>query len=135
MRWILLSIEEIRAFFENDRFAAEAGIEIVSVAEDGAVCSVQLRDAHKNAGGVAQGGLIYTLADFTLAVAANAEGSGFVTLTANISYLAPAVEGRLLSTARQKGGGRRIRVYEVEVTDERGKRIAFATFTAYRKDG
>ena len=60
------TLEESRAFFAADRFAMEAcGITIDEVTEDGARCSMPLTPMHLNAGGVAQGGAVYTPVSYT----------------------------------------------------------------------
>ena len=84
------TLEESRAFFAADRFAMEAcGITIDEVTEDGARCSMPLTPMHLNAGGVAQGGAVYTLCDTTFAVAANAGGILTVSQCADMHYLRP----------------------------------------------
>ena len=72
---MIRTLEESRDFFAADRFAMEAcGITIDEVTQQGARCSMPLTPMHLNAGGVAQGGAVYTLCDTTFAVAANAGG-------------------------------------------------------------
>lgn len=85
------TLEESRAFFADDRFAMEAcGITIDEVTEDGARCSMPLTPLHLNAGGVAQGGAVYTLCDTTFAVAANAGGVMTVSQCAICTTCVPA---------------------------------------------
>lgn len=127
------TLEELRAFFEGDRFAMEQGIVIESADEQGAVCSLALRPDQKNAMGSAQGGLVYTLADFAFAVAANAANFGTVTLNSTIHYLKGVGEGKLTATARLKSQSRTVCVYEVEVTGPAGQPLALATMTGYTK--
>lgn len=125
------TMEEIRAFFAGDRFAAEAGIVIDRVEGDTAVCSVELRESHYNANGVAQGGLIFTLADFAFAVAVNHEECATVTLDSTIHFLRPGNGKRLIATACCVSRSRAVCVYEIGVEDETGARVARVTATGY----
>ncbi len=123
--------EELRAYFAQDAFAMALGIEIEKVDTGGAVCALQLQGGHKNALGWAQGGVLYTLADFTFAVAAHAGAASVVTLNSNINYLKGAKAGRITATAVQKSRTRVLCVYEVALRDETEKLLALATLTGY----
>jgi len=70
--------EDLHSFFQNDRFAMDLGIQIEQIGAERTVCTLRLVPGHMNADHVAQGGVLFTLADFTFAVAANA-GLTFVT--------------------------------------------------------
>ena len=68
----MTDVEEARAYFSNDKFAMKTtGIQIDDVKPLYAKCSLKITDAHKNAAGAVMGGAIFTLADFTFAVAVN----------------------------------------------------------------
>lgn len=128
------TLDEIRAFFAEDRFALEAcGLTIDEVWDGGARCSMPVTPLHLNAGGVAQGGAIFTLCDTTFAVAANAVGARTVSQSASISYLRPGTGARLTATARRVGESRHTAVYEVTVQNEAGETVACATFNGYRR--
>lgn len=127
------SLDETRSFFKGDRFVANQGIVIDSISEDGAVCSVVLTGEHKNALGSAQGGLIFTLADFAFAVAANSATPGTVTLNSTINYIRAPKDGVLTATAVCRNKSRSICVYEVTVTDQSGACVAMVTTTGYIK--
>lgn len=63
-----------RSVFSDDRFATEAtGIVIDHLDSHTAQCSLSLDGRHRNARGVAMGGVLFTLADFATAVAANSD--------------------------------------------------------------
>lgn len=79
-------IDEIRKFFKADRFATENGAVIDEVGEDFAVCSLEIKDGHKNAAGGVMGGVPFMLADFAFAVAANHEVVRTVSLNSTISF-------------------------------------------------
>lgn len=66
------SLEEIRSRFQNDHFAMDATGIVIDSAEPGkAVCSLTLEERHMNENHVPMGGAVFTLADFTCAIAAN----------------------------------------------------------------
>ncbi|MDR1067835.1 MAG: PaaI family thioesterase [Clostridiales Family XIII bacterium] len=133
----IYDIEKIRGFFTGDRYLMLTGIRIDAVGEDAAALSFDIADMHYNAGGVVQGGAIYTLADSAFAVASNAahiargEKKITVSQSASISYLRPARGARLIANASKISGGNRISVYSIEVTDELGTKVAHMTGNAY----
>ena len=127
------TLEELRIFFQNVRFATQQGITIDSVdAAGGAVCSVTLEARHLNAMGSAQGGLIYTLADFAFAAAANAQQLGTVTVSSAIQYLRAPKGQRLIASALPRSAGRSICHYEIAVRDELDTPVAQVLITGYR---
>ena len=129
------SLEEVRAHFAKDRFAAQMGIEILRADETGAECAVTVREDQRNALGRVQGGFLFTLADFAFAVAANTRRMGTVTLESGIHFLAPPGGKRLTALAKPKSMGGRVAVYEVEVRDEEGTLVALVTCTGYLTKG
>ena len=84
------TLEEVRKRFAHDRFATESGAVIEEVREGYARCSMSITPFHLNAAGAVMGGAIFTLADFTFAVAANWNQPLHVSLTSQITYLAAA---------------------------------------------
>ncbi len=128
-----LSLEEIKTFFAADRFAMENGIKIIEATPGYARCTCPILPQHLNAGGTVQGGMLFTLADFTFAVAANAGGLPTVTLDGAISFLRPAKGNMLIAIAREIHTGKTICHYQVEITDDLGSRIAVLSATGYQK--
>ena len=62
-------IDEARAYFANDRFAAESGVTLDGLGPEGAVCSMAVTPRHRNANGGVMGGAIFTLIDLAFAAA------------------------------------------------------------------
>ena len=57
------SLEEVRAFFREDRFATEAcGCRVLEARQGHAVCAFDVTPVHRNAQGNVMGGAIFTLA-------------------------------------------------------------------------
>ena len=59
---------------KNDRFARAAGVEILDIRPGYAKARMKVTEKHLNAGGVCQGGALFTLADLAFAAVANSRG-------------------------------------------------------------
>jgi len=126
-------MEKIRKFFENDRFADLSNIEVVSIAPGKASAQMEVQEMHLNGVGTVHGGALFTLADFTFALAANSHGTVTVAINANISYLKAVSKGLLTAEARELSGGGRIASYTVDIYDESRDLVAVFQGMAYRK--
>lgn len=127
------TIEEVKEFFKNDRFATENGMSIDEIGENYAKCSVTITNRHKNAVGGVMGGVPFTLADFAFAVAANWKETGVVSLSSNITFVGNAKGERLIAEAICVKNGRSTNYYRVNVTDDLGNPVAFVTITGFCK--
>ena len=126
------TLAELREYFKGDLFAEMLGISIDEAGGGRAVCSVDILPEHCNALGRAQGGFIFTLADFAFAVAANSEGNPTVTLNSTIHFLRVHKGNRLIATVEPIHSGRRTCVYQVTVTDNTGLQVAAASVSGCR---
>lgn len=125
------TIEEVREFFSNDRFATEAGAFIEEVGEGYAKCSMELEKKHYNAVGGVMGGAIYTLADFAFAVCLNWEKASQVTLSATISFIGKAKGNKLFAEAKVVKQGRKTSYCMVDITDELDNLVAHVTSNGF----
>lgn len=123
------TIEEVRKFFEGDRFATENGAVIEEIGTLSATCSLTLTDSHRNAMGAVMGGTYFMLADFAFAVAANWENVGCVSLHSDISFLSAAKGEKLIAKAHCIKNGKTTACYRVEVADDLGNLAALVTVT------
>jgi acyl-CoA thioesterase len=127
---LTIDINQFRDFFAADRFAANAGAVIESVDEDSVCCSMEITPEHLNAGGVVQGGAVFTLADFTFAVHSNTgyvrgEETGItVGQSCGISFLKASRGSRLWAKSVCLSKGKTMSVYRVSVQDDQGVPIA-----------
>ncbi|BDZ71117.1 PaaI family thioesterase [Methanobacterium petrolearium] len=126
-------MEKILEFFENDRFAAHNNIEVVDIAPGKATTRMEVNDIHLNGVGTVHGGALFTMADFTFALAANSHGTVTVAINANISYLKAVKNGVLTAEARELSSGGRIASYTVDIYDESRDLVAVFQGMAYRK--
>ena len=126
-------LEKIRERFQRDRFATGATGIVIDLAEPGkAVCSLTLEERHMNENNVPMGGAIFTLADFTCAIAANGHSEKkTVSQNASITFLAPAKGGKLIAEAFCLREGRTTALYTVDIRDELGTYVAHASVNSY----
>ncbi|MCE7698514.1 MAG: PaaI family thioesterase [Methanobacterium paludis] len=128
-----METEQIRKFFKKDRFAESLGIKLLEVSEGGAKTKMEINDEHLNGIGTVHGGALFTLADFTFAVAANSHGRVTVAINANISYMKAVSWGTLTAEAREISLNPKLATYTIDITDEDGELIAIFQGLAYRK--
>ena len=118
--------EHVRAgMLRNDRATKALGMQVSVVQPGAATLAMTVRDDMLNGHDICHGGLIATLADSAFAFACNSHGELTLASGFAIDLLAPARLGDVL-TARcaevSKAG--RTGVYDVDVTNQRGERIA-----------
>ena len=126
------SLEDAKAFFVKDRFATENYMALESLADDGAVCTMEITDRHMNAEGHLMGGAILALADFTFAAASNNAHRPSVAQQVSLNFLNASKGKKLISTAVCVKSGRTSCVYRIEIKDDLGKDIAQAMFTGFK---
>ncbi|HIY87375.1 MAG TPA: PaaI family thioesterase [Candidatus Bacteroides pullicola] len=128
-----METEQIKDFFQADRFAANAGIELLEVREGYAKASLTVTPKHLNAGGRTQGGALFTLADLTLAAAANSHGTLAFSLSSNITFLRASGTGdTLIAEARERYIGRTTGCYQIDITNQDGKLVATFESSVFR---
>ena len=128
-----METEQVKAFFQADRFAANAGIELLEVREGYAKASLVITPEHLNAGGRTQGGALFTLADLTLAAAVNSHGSLAFSLSSHITFLRASGTGDTLTAeARERYIGRTTGCYQIDITNQDGKLVATFESSVFR---
>jgi acyl-CoA thioesterase len=127
------SNRNIERCMANDKFAAHSNIELVSVGPGHARAKMTLQPHHWNALGTAQGGAIFTLADFAFAAASNSHGTIAVAINVNISFLKAVTVGTLWAEAKELSRNFKLGTYTVEVKDEQGDLVALFQGMVYRK--
>ena len=122
-------LEKARDFFKDDVFATDTtGIVIEEVGDRYAKCSLKLNSSHMNAANQVMGGAIFTLADFTFAVAANHSRERLtVTTVSQISYLSTAKGDVLYGESKMIKDGKRSCFYEISITDNTGNLVALVS--------
>lgn len=120
----------------NDRATRMLGMQIASVVPGAATLTMTVRDDMLNGHDICHGGLITTLADSAFAFACNSYNEMTVASGFAVELIAPGRRGDVL-TARcvevSKGG--RTGVYDCEVTNQRGERVAMFRGRSYTMKG
>lgn len=123
----------IRELLGKDRFAALLGIELLEASNGMAKSKMEIRDEHLNGVGIAQGGAIFTLADFTLAAAANTHGNIAIVVNANISFIKAVEKGMLYAEAVESSKNLKTGTYNVRITNTNDELVAESHGMVYRK--
>jgi uncharacterized protein (TIGR00369 family) len=105
------------------------GIKILEWSEGAVTLAVDLDERHQNRSGVAHGGVFMTMMDAAGGYAGcycphTGRQRRALSLSLNTSFLAAGRGGRVFARARVRGGGTKIYVSSIEVTDESGTLLA-----------
>ena len=129
----MTDLEEAREFFSKDYYATKAtGITITEVGDHYARCSFSITRDHQNAYGGVMGGAIFTLADYTFAVASNFRQPQTVSVTSQINFIGRAKGKSLTAESQLIKDGRTTCLYGINVTDELGTKVAFVTISGMK---
>ncbi|MBP5447751.1 MAG: PaaI family thioesterase [Treponema sp.] len=126
-----MTLDEVKKFFANDKYATETtGIEILEAQDGRSKIRLKLDERHKNALGFVMGAVYFTMADFAFAVASNSdETSGYnaVTLSSTINMVNSAKSGDLFAEAVPIKDGRSTCFYQIdiyEILDDKKRPVA-----------
>lgn len=113
------------AMARDDHATRSLGMQVTAVGPGSATVAMTVRDDMLNGHAICHGGLITTLADTAFAYACNAYNELTVAAGFDVNLVASARLGeRLTATAREVAKTRRTGVYDVDVHDSAGRRIA-----------
>ncbi len=105
--------------------AQDLGIETLESGDGHCKCELTVAQRHLNRQGAGHGGILFTLADSAMAIAANSGSAIAVASQASINYLAAAKLGdRLVATASHGGGLGKSRIFDVTVVNQDGELLA-----------
>lgn len=114
-----------------DGFAGELGVHGETARDGRASLQFEAEQQHLNAAGTVHGGVLATLVDAAMALAARSRtGTGEVPATSQltIAYLTSAREGRLTVTAQVRKQGDHLLLCDADV-DQDGKTVVHAVAT------
>lgn len=124
------------AMFAEDRASQMMGMSIASVAPGRAELTMTVRGDMVNGHATCHGGFIFTLADSAFAFACNGGNERTVASGCSIEFVAPAREGDVLTAiAVERSASGRTSVYDIDVTNQRGEKVAFFRGKSYRIKG
>ncbi len=124
------------AMWKQDWASQMLGMTVVDIGPGTATLRMTVRKDMLNGHQTCHGGLITTLADSTFAFACNSYNELTVAAGFMVDITAPAYEGDVLTavgTEVEKGG--RLGLYDVEVRNQSGKRIALFRGSSYTAKG
>lgn len=117
---------------KNNEFANSLGIKTVEMRTGYARGEMAVRPEFENSVGSVHGGCYFTLADTIGGAAAASYNRKMTTIDSNFHFLSPRIGiEKLCAEAVEIKHGRTISVYDVAVTDEKGKMLAKGTFSYY----
>jgi 1,4-dihydroxy-2-naphthoyl-CoA hydrolase len=101
------------------------GLELLELGDELVRARVEVQDRHRQPAGLVHGGLYATIAE-SMAVAGTVRGvsadeRSVTGLSTQTSFLRPITADRIEATARPRHRGRTTWVWEVEITDARGR--------------
>jgi acyl-CoA thioesterase len=122
--------------FRNDRASKWLGMRILKVNPGHAVLSMTVREEMLNGHDICHGGLITTLADSAFAFACNSYNELTVASGFAVDLLAPGRLGDVLTaTCHEVSRAGRTGVYDCEVSNQNGQRIAVFRGRSYTVKG
>jgi len=114
-----------RAMWKADKASQGLGMELIEAAPGMASLAMTVREDMVNGHNVCHGGFIFTLADSAFAFACNSYNQSTLAQSCEISFLKPGQLGdRLTAVAREVWRQGRSGVYDIEVTNQSGTKIA-----------
>src|SRR5580765_7830470 len=131
-----LAEQVAQAMYERDDASQALGMRLARVAPGHAEVTMIVRKDMLNGHAICHGGFIFTLADSAFAYACNSYNLATVASGCTIDFLAPAREGDVLTAvAHERSVSGRTGVYDIEVDNQRGERIALFRGKSYRIKG
>ncbi|GAP34738.1 phenylacetic acid degradation protein PaaD [Piscinibacter sakaiensis] len=124
------------AMWPRDRASQALGMAVSAIGPGTATLTMTVRADMLNGHGSCHGGLITALADSCFAFACNAANELTVASGFSVDIVAPAFEGdRLTAIGRERHRSNRTGVYDVEVSNQHGRRIALFRGQSYAMKG
>ena len=109
------------------------GLQFDSVSEEEVTAHVDVRDEICQPMGLVHGGvyaaIAESLASMATALAVSEDGKQAMGLSNSTSFLRPITEGTVHATARRVHRGRTTWLWDVEITDDQGRRCALTRMT------
>lgn len=122
----------IKARNERNKYAIFLGINTTKISEGHAEGEIILRDEHFNPIKSVHGGCIFSLADTIAGSASISYGKKTATLSSNMNFISAAMDTeKIVAYADVTKRGKKVIVVNVDVTDDKGKKVAIGTFTFF----
>ena len=132
---LALAVASANAMLDRDGASRAHGIVLDEVRPGYARASMTITEAMVNGHAIAHGGMVFTLADSTFALACNSRNVPHVALQCSISFIAAARLGeRLVAEAQECSLKGRTGVYDVTISRD-GETVALFRGVCYRIKG
>lgn len=117
---------------EENAYVKLLGIEIEGISTGHCRGRMKVMENNINPYGALHGGSLYSLADIVAGTAACTYGNYVVTASGNMNFLLPAADiPYVYCQADVVRQGKRLAVYDVRISDEKGNILETATFSFY----
>ncbi|GAB4176780.1 MAG: hydroxyphenylacetyl-CoA thioesterase PaaI [Rhodocyclaceae bacterium] len=124
-RALRLAQAVLEAMYPLDRTAQWLGIRILEIGPGRARAQLTIGGQMSNGHGICHGGILFALADTAFAYACNSHNRNMVAAGCTIDFIAPARSGdTLTAVASERSLTGRSGIYDVEVSNQDGQRIA-----------
>lgn len=124
------------AMWKDDRASKMLGMEVLAIGPGSATLAMTVRDDMLNGHDICHGGLVTTLADSAFAFACNAYNEYTVASGFDVNLIAAGRKGdRLTAVATEVAKSGRTGVYDIEVTNQHGQRVAAFRGRSYTVKG
>jgi acyl-CoA thioesterase len=123
----------VERMMKKDGFSQWLGIEVLETGLGICRLKMKVREEMCNGFMLAHGGISYSFADSALAFSSNSHGIQSVSIETSISHIRPVNVGDvLIAHAIEKHSSKSLGVYEVEVSNQDGKKVALFKGTVFR---
>lgn len=124
------------AMYARDEASRALGIELLEIAPGHAVMQMSIKPWMANGDGICHGGMLFSLADSTMAFASNSRNEVYVAVSTSIEFLSPGRVGETVrATATEAHRAGRTATYTVSVSDGSGAPVAQFLGRVYRVSG
>jgi len=124
------------AMWRDDRASKALGMEVLAIGPGSATLRMTVREDMLNGHDICHGGLVTTLADSAFAFACNAYNEVTVASGFDVNLVTAARLGDLLTAeARELSKAGRTGVYDIDVRNQRGERVAAFRGRSYTLKG
>ena len=126
--------EIVSKMMEGDAFSRWLGIKVEAVELGSCELKMTITQEMVNGFNIAHGGILYSFSDSCLAFAANSYGQKAVSIETSISHTRPSATGDILiAKAKELNRTKNIGIYEVIVTNQKGKVVSLFKGTVFIK--
>jgi acyl-CoA thioesterase len=128
-----LAVKVSKAMLAKDRVAQDLNIQLVSVGAGSATMTMTVQERMLNGFAICHGGYITILADTAFAYACNSYNDVTVASSLGIEFIAAVLGGDVLTAkATEISLAGRTGLYDIDISNQTGKRIAVMRGRSYR---